>query len=232
MPEPGWPAALQVLGGALRAPAWQRADATVILSNHFVRCLLLPWRSELADAREELAFARHHFVRVYGTAAETWTLRLDSGTAGAGRVACAVDAELPAALSSLCAPANLRLRSLQPYLMSSFNQWRRQLRGPACCFALVERGKLCLAAFRQGCWQGLHTCRIGQNWAWELPLILDRERHLLALADAGTLFLFAPEDPDAEPAAPAAWSLRRLAPVPRPGFAPAADASYAPALSG
>jgi len=50
--------------------------ATVILSNHFLRYALVPWRAELADAKEDLSFARHCFTKVYGKAAQQWKLRL------------------------------------------------------------------------------------------------------------------------------------------------------------
>ena len=65
-----WRAALQALETSLLCYANGKTAATVILSNHFLRYTLVPWRAELADAEEDLSFARHCFGKVYGKAAQ------------------------------------------------------------------------------------------------------------------------------------------------------------------
>ncbi len=84
-----WRAALQALETELPRFADGRTVATVILSNHFLRYTLVPWRDELSDAEEELAFARHCFARVYGKAAEQWELRLSQEAPESPRLASA-----------------------------------------------------------------------------------------------------------------------------------------------
>ena len=56
----------RTLETALPGYADGKTVATVILSNHFMRYTLVPWRDELSDAEEELAYARHCFTKVYG----------------------------------------------------------------------------------------------------------------------------------------------------------------------
>jgi hypothetical protein len=173
-----WRAAVRELEMALPDFAKGGAAATVILSNHFLRYTLVPWHAELADAEEELAFARHCFSKVYGNEAQAWELRLSHEASEMPRLASAVDAELLSALRGVFAGAAVPLRSVQPHLMAAFNGFRKRLQQPGAWFALLEPGNLCLARLQRGNWMQLRSVRIGSAWREELPLILEREAFL------------------------------------------------------
>jgi hypothetical protein len=173
-----WRAALLELETALPGYAGGKVAATVILSNHFMRYTLVPWQAELADAEEELAFARHCFTRIYGESAQQWALRLSRQGREAPGLASAADAELLDTLRAVFGRAGIALRSIQPQLMAACNGFRGQLGRRSAWLALLEPGNLCLGLVQQGNWQRLRSLRIGDAWQAELPLILEREAFL------------------------------------------------------
>jgi hypothetical protein len=173
-----WRAALQALETALPRFANGRTAATVILSNHFFRYALVPWRAELADAEEDLSFARHCFAKVYGKAAQQWELRLNQDAPDMPRLASAVDPELLDGLRAVFDGAGIPLQSIQPHLMAAFNGFRGRLQQHNAWFALLEPGNLCLALLQQGRWSRVRSQRIDGAWREELPLILEREAYL------------------------------------------------------
>jgi hypothetical protein len=170
-----WRGALQALAGALPGLAERGVAATVVLSNHFVRYALVPWSENLADADEELAFARHAFRAVHGQAAGQWELRLGDEAGRAPRLASAIDAELLAGLRGTFDAVGITLESIQPHLMAACNAFAARLPGRGAWLALVEPGRLCLGLVDQGGWQCIRSLRIGSEWRAQLPAILERE---------------------------------------------------------
>lgn len=169
-----WQPALAALSETLPAYAGERLAATLILSNRFVRYALVPWSADL-DETEEMALARHCFTRIHGEAAETWQIRLSPGPAGAPRLASALDPELLDAARAAFAGFGIELKSIQPYLMTAFNDFGPRRRGLSAWFAMVEPGNLCLALLLDGRWTRVRCLRIGADWREELVLALRRE---------------------------------------------------------
>jgi hypothetical protein len=168
-------AAMQSVLAGLRVTA---ARSFVVLSNHYARYALLPWSSELSGALEEQAYARHHFLRIYGARANGWTLRASAAPPGAPRVAAAVDAGLLEALAaSFPKRAGPRLVSVQPYLMAAFNRWRNAFPAAGAWLLLLEPGRACLALQSGGRWRALHNARGSFAAPAELATLLERERH-------------------------------------------------------
>lgn len=192
--DPPWAAALAEFGEGLSVTGRRGARVTVVLSNHFVRYLLVPWNDSLAGEAEELAHARHCFSRVYGDIAETWDIRLSNEPGGA-QVACAIDRELLTGLEQAVAASGRRLHSVQPYLMAAFNHMRRGLSGSLVWLVLAEPGKLCLAALRKGQWNRLVNVQADDGWARRLPELLARQRLLAGLDEmSGEVCLAAPDE--------------------------------------
>lgn len=179
-PQP-WRSVVLALENALgRAP---KLAATVILSNHFVRYVLVPWREGLDGEGEALSYARHCFTKVYGKGALQWQIRLSEESAALPRLACAVDGELIEALKGAFESAGIVLQSIQPHLMAAFNGTRRHLHRSA-WFALIEPGLITLALLQEGCWQSVRNVRVDGSWRDELPIVLEREAYC---ADSNTV---------------------------------------------
>lgn len=179
-----WRAALKALETVLPDFAGDKTAATVIISNHFMRYVLVPWSADLTEPDEEMALMQHRFAKVYGEAAKHWTLRLNQEKRGLPRLASALDAGFLEGLNSVFDQAGVAITSIQPSLMAVFNGVRERLRARNAWFALVEPGNLCLALLHAGSWNLVRNLRIGVNWNEELALILDREAYLSDLAAA------------------------------------------------
>jgi hypothetical protein len=162
--RPPWQAALDALEAPL-AELGVRGDAVrVVLSNHLVRYLVLPWQDDLNGAAEADQWARLHFERTYGAAAADWLIRSCDGGYGRPQVACAVDRQLVEQLGARLAGLGLRLGSLQPLLMAAYNDARRQFRGPT-AFAIVEAGRVCMSLLDGNGWREIASRRTGSNAA-------------------------------------------------------------------
>jgi hypothetical protein len=224
-----WRGAVQALAAALPAHA---GPAQVILANRLVRYVLVPWSDAVADGAEELAFARHCFERVYGEAAAHWDVRMSDEGDGMPKLACAVDAALPGALREVFAAAGVRLDSIQPSLMTVYNDYRRRLRGRHAWLAMLEPGNLCLALLHQGRWTRVRSMRIGPGWRVELAQILEREAYLADPdAAAREVFLWASGLGNVELPESDRWQFHLLARK-RTGVAPAGEAGLLMAAEG
>jgi len=176
--ESTWEPTLEALRAAIELLPRARANARVILSNHFVRYLLLPWKPEIVTAEEEVAFATARFNQVYGTSAHDAVIRVSNAPAGSQRVASAIERPLLHRLGELLAEFNLRAESIQPHLMSAVNAWGgRRLRDG--WVALAEPGLLLLGLRRYGAWLSLRSRPLEPQAP--LAAIIEQERRLLGL---------------------------------------------------
>lgn len=173
--ESVWQPALRTLKQLLIEGHFGSANATVTLSNHFVRYQLINAQPDLASFDEEQAFVRFSFSEIYGAEANHWVLRWGNGIAIAPQVASAIDQSLLDQLESVLTDAGIKLRSVQPYLMAAFNYVRDSIDAKPRWFVLVEPGSACVSFMRNGDWQLLRSARLGTDWAADLPRVLGRE---------------------------------------------------------
>lgn len=225
--EPGpvsWKAPLETLKEAL--PEWLQggADATVILSGHFVRYALAPWLAEVTADNERETLARHIFTGVYGGAAADWAIRISDAKYGFPFLASAVDHALLHELQALQAPGKFKLRSIQPYFMTAFNEFRSRL-GEDGCFILAEPGKLCASFFHQGKWQNIVSRRFESD-ADLISLALREINSAELPAMPERIFLYAPQHPDLK------WPDAGIAPIEYLHLSWTTQAEYAMALCG
>jgi len=176
---PLWQPAVDALAQVLDTAG--RAQAAVVLSNHFMRYLVLPKNADITGAPEWEEYARHRFAAAHGAAAQGWSLRLSADGAKAPRVASAVDAALLAQLRELFARKHVVLASIQPYLMASFNRFRARFDGQDAWFLSHEPGRLSLGLLRQGAWHSVRNRHAGAHWQAELADMIDRENQLAGL---------------------------------------------------
>lgn len=176
--NPSWRNAIATLEDALPTFSGRKSHATVILSNHFVRYAMVSNFDRVSTAEEELALIQHHFSRIYGDASTNWSLCISHGERmDQPRVACAIDQELTDNLRILFKSKRAVLRSIQPYLMAAFNQYRHHVQATS-WLALVEDGILCLARLNNGHWRSIKCIKTGKEWRRELSILLDREELL------------------------------------------------------
>ena len=231
--EPGWQSALTVLQAALNNPAWKNADATLILSNHFVRFLMLPWSDVALNDAEKLSLLQQRFVEVYGEASATWEMRLNKESFGSPSLACAVETSLLEQLKSVVNASSLRLQSVQPYLMTAFNFCRRDLGNAAAWFVLAEQGVFCIGLLHKGRWQSIRSRLVEKDWFDESMRALEREMLLVDNGgESSKVFLYSPENPVYAPIKRGALVIHPLLPNLRDVFSPEEMNIYAMAAAG
>lgn len=191
----GWEAALQRLDtlAAATAESWQNTTVRLILSNHFVRYALVPWNDELGNEAEQRQFARQHFATIYGPVAKSWAVRLSLDVPGRSHVASAVDQALVDRLNDLTRSYRLKLKGLEPLLMTAFNRWQPKLVDDVQWFVVIEPGMACGALVGRSRWFALRRWPIQCDWTSEVPLWLGREQLIdETSASVGPVYLLAP----------------------------------------
>lgn len=190
-----WQPPMAALETAVKEPRWQNGDAVLILSNHFVRYLLVPWSDVTLSEEEQLALVRHHAAETYGDSSLTWEYRISAGGIDAPWVASGVEQALLSESRIIMETAKFHLRSIQPYLMSAFNGWRREFGPETQWFVLVEEGYICAMLLHRGQWRSVRLRRVGAaDWQEQIELMLKRESLLNDLpGDIQKIRMLAPE---------------------------------------
>jgi len=236
--EPGsgseaWASATAALAAALAPLRGERLDATVVLSNHFVRYAIVRPDAVLAGPAEELGLARFQFARIYGERAKGWDVRLSAGRRGAPRLASALDAGLVPAIRA-CFPrsARPRLVSVQPYLMAAFNRWYGSIAQADGWLLLVEPQRACVAMIASQRWAAVQTLRGAYPAPEDWAALLDRERLRSDVqTEAHSVHVVAPAGGGSIPGEAQGWTLRGLGLPPLEGLVPRDDARLAMALT-
>jgi len=206
-------AAATALEGLLQRPEVAAGNITLLLSNHFVRYLLVPWRSETKTPEEFMAFAGICCDRLYGGDPGRRILRTARERAGRPRLAAVLEAEFLAALRRAVGASRLRLASVQPYLAAAFNCLGVAFRQDSFLFLVAEPSRTCLLVALGGCW---HSVRAGsgEDSPQALADLIEREAQLLGLEPDGMppIFVHSPRQsrldlPECNGVAPATLAL-------------------------
>ena len=175
----GWRAALEALPAILKSHASR--EASVVLADQFVRYALLPWSQAVKSREQWLALARHRFSALHGAAAAAWEVKVTETAPLGARLACAVDRELIEALAFAFVGANVKLMSVEPFLVAAFNRIRQTVGNGSCWIVVEEPGRLTLALIQRGAWVAIRSRRSDDRWRLALPEILEREGAFLGL---------------------------------------------------
>lgn len=150
---PAWRTTVDAFQRTLATTAKGTGDLGVVLSNHFVRYLLIPWNAQIASEEEFRNYAAATFEEVYGEASVEWEVCVSAERPGSPRLAAAIDRALLAAINTAVASTRLRLTSVQPYLMAAYNRMVRPRHEKDFVFMLAEAGRVCILAAQGGKWR-------------------------------------------------------------------------------
>jgi hypothetical protein len=206
-----WRAAVDTLTAALREPRGRVGRVEIVLSDHFVRYLLMPWSEGLVGDGERLEFARLAFRDLYGHLADTWDACLDEQPAGEASFACAVDRALASSLGELVAGAGGQLTALIPSLADCINRHRSALKATEFCLAAAEPGRVSLAFRSRGGWEAVRSRRVDGPLSETLPTLLKQEIAVGDASEGGTLYLCAEDPSGMAPLTVPGWQVVRLA---------------------
>lgn len=228
--QPKWQGAVDKLASVLQEDAWRGANVTAVLSTHFVRYFLIPGNLDMKDKAEEKAFAAHLLART-GEDAERWDIRVSLEMPGKGRVACAVEKALLAALEEVARISGGKLVSVAPYLMSAFNSRRGPMAREDAWFIALERDFCIMGRWADGQWRDIKSHRLSGPPEDELPRLLGRES-LLSVDDdlPEKVVVFSPENPGLSFRLPPPWRVVVQHPAPISNFSPSDDRAAALAM--
>lgn len=193
---PAWQQALQILQSELPNLPVTKGVVTVVLSNAFVRYLLVNGGEVLSGEQERLALAKHDFLKVYGAAAQNWEIRISAADTEGKYLASAVDAELIEQLRQIFSATGFKLDSIQPYFALAFDAWCTGLdsKTPHGIF-LSEAGSYCYAGIAADTWEFMRSGRWEEGGPVEtFQRVIDREACLSGSAQRALWWCFAPGD--------------------------------------
>lgn len=148
---------------------------TVVLSNDFVRYLILPVQQIAMNFAEKTTYVQAAYREIYGAAADGWHIKCHDSAPHQSTLAVATDSQLIEALSQLMAKHQLNLHSVQPYLMTAFNGLMPQIAQKNGYLALLENTKLLLIQLQNGACQQLRTIACHDDWQLDLQQAIQRE---------------------------------------------------------
>jgi len=180
----GWRPALDALPEILKAHRGR--EAALVLADQFVRYALLPHNDAVKSPEQWLALARHRFGALHGAAAAAWEVKVTETAPFGPRLACAVDRELIEGLASILVTNQIRLVSVQPFLVAAFNRIRQTVGNGSCWIVVEEPGRLTLALIQRGAWVAIRARRSDPQWRKVLGEILERESAFLGLSQPVT----------------------------------------------
>lgn len=165
-----------------KAPPWQGSVALLrelsaagvkhmqlVLSNHFVRYLLLPWESIVACNGDTQALARAQFQLAFGEAASSWRVLADEPRFRTDCLALAIDGQLLNMAHDMAAAAGMQIAGLRPHLLAALRRWRGALKQQAIhdagWFAVFEPGRLTVLGSHRGRAHSLRNIRLHAAYA-------------------------------------------------------------------
>ena len=150
----------------------------IVLSNDFVRYLLLPAQKVTLSHTEKNAYAKAAFRQLHGVTADSWQIKHDNPAPNQATMLAAIDQRLQQSLEQVAVNYRLKLVSLTPYLMQVFNGLHKQLKDFSGYLALIEGERIVLLNINNGQIEQLKSQFIGSDWQIELNQFLDREQTL------------------------------------------------------
>ena len=229
---PAWRGAADACGRFLSSPEVAAGDLKIVLSNHFVRYLVVPWSGQITTMQEFRNYAVAAFEDVYGDTVAGWEVSVSPEGHGAPRLAAAVDRALLDALREAASRSRLRLRSIQPYLMSAYNRIVRPLRDKNFVFMLIEADRVCLLTAENKTWRQVSAVTVSSDPVG-LAALLEREIHMADLRESAvpSIYIHGAHQPDVLLAPVQGRAPRILELSSTSGRLPTGDAAFAMAAT-
>jgi hypothetical protein len=192
-----------------------KTQLKIILSSDFVRYLFLPQQPISMNFAEQQAYALAAYREVYGTVADAWNLKLHDAAPNQATIVAAIDENLLETLKQIALKYQLKLTSVQPYLMSAFNCLSKQTSKINGYLVVLESERLLLLSMVQGQCQNLRTIAVAADWQVELKSLLMRES-LLGDMLGREVFIYAPAQKNTALKAIEGWNVRRVGQAHKP----------------
>jgi hypothetical protein len=100
----------------------QNTQLSLTLASDLVRYTILPGHEIAMSSNEKIGYAQASFREIYGAAADGWKISIDDTAPTQPSLASAIDMDMYEAIAELEHKYKLKLKSVQPYLMTAFNK--------------------------------------------------------------------------------------------------------------
>lgn len=188
-----------------------KTNIQIIVENDFVRYLILPCSPISISPAEQHAYAMATYREVYGAVADAWNIKLHDAAPNQATLVAAIDEKFLETLKQISLKYQLKLVSVQPYLMRVFNSLSKQIGKLNGYFLVVESERLLLLSMLKGQCQNLRTLSIneasGDDWQLELKKLLARESLLEEIA-GNEVLVYAPTQKNTKLNAIEGWHIR------------------------
>ncbi len=171
---PAWDAVLRALGLWLAQSKWKSSDAEIVLSDAFARYVLLPWSDGFSNKSEMTSLARIHFEMLFGAAGGAEKISWHLPGYGKDGIACSLREEFLQLLKETFAKHGVRVVSIEPRFVRTFNTWRKRVAGNGLLVS-VENGLCVMAVLRDDLWRSIRTIKLPSNTPSALHAVIDRE---------------------------------------------------------
>ena len=207
---PTWSMAISYLDRLLASMQIKaKSQLQVTLASHFIRYVTLPPLLIQMNTAEKLAYATATYRETYGAIADEWEIKLRDTHAGQATLVAAIDKKLLDALKNIALKYQLKITSVQPYVMTAFNRLSKAIGQTSGYLVIVECSRLLLIDLENGHCQHLRTFTLGSDWQIELNSILMRER-LLSEHRYRQVLVYAPQTKQTVINEIKAWQLQRI----------------------
>ncbi len=142
-----------------------KAPLEISLAGRWCQMTLAPWSEALLAEPGAARFLQNQLAAVYGDAARGWSLCADDAPYGQPRLVCGIDAALLQGLRQLAEEQGRRCHVVEPLLGAV---WRALAPAKPQAFAVVEAGRMTLAALAHGGIAAIQTQPCGAGWHAEL----------------------------------------------------------------
>ena len=186
-----------------------KSKLQVTLASHFIRYVTLPPLLIKMNTAEKLAYATATYRETYGAIADDWEIKLRDTHAGQATLVAAVDKKLLDALKQIAQKYQLKMTSVQPYVMTVFNRLSKAIGHTSGYLVIVECNRLLLIDLENGHCEQVRTFTLGSDWQVELSSILMRER-LLSEHRHRRVLVYAPKQKQTVINEIKEWQLQRI----------------------
>ena len=208
--EPVWQRAISQLDSMLALiQAKPKAKLQITLASDFVRYLALPPQPALMTSTEKMAYALAAYREIYGTAVDGWEIKLCDTPAHRSTIAVAVDKHLLETIRQIALKYQLKLATVQPYLMCVFNGLSSQITHKSGYLIIVEFNRLLLLNLHEGYCHNVRTYPLGNDWQAELKNVMMRES-LLSGSSHAEILVYAPTQKNIPLNTINGWQIKRI----------------------
>lgn len=176
--------------GRQQAAQGKVVEPAIVISNHWVRYVVLPSDRGSLRRAEEVEFARAMIVERYGVEWESSTIRLSRGVSDEGIIAAAIPDALLADINSAISAAGMRCSAIHPLFSHTLDHARFPGGGSHALLACVEPGRMVIGMVGSDGWSWVQSPLSGVKPAVTLERELSREQSLFAVDSEMPLYLF------------------------------------------